>query len=130
MQNLLAVPFPTLWPVDVGYSSTPTFVDIDGDGDYDAFIGEKYGTVKYYENIGSRSNPDFVEQTGLSNPLVFADVGYASAPTFVDIDGDGDYDSFIGDYYGNLNYFRNDSPIPVKKFPWIMFMPAITGQGK
>jgi hypothetical protein len=36
--------------VDVGYLSTPTLVDLDGDGDLDAVIGEAYGTIKYYEN--------------------------------------------------------------------------------
>ena len=29
--------------VDVGKYSTPAFADIDNDGDFDAFIGEKYG---------------------------------------------------------------------------------------
>ena len=93
-----------------------------------AFIGEKYGTLKYYENKGSRFNPVFKEQTGAANPLVFADTGYLSAPTFVDIDGDRDFDAFLGNYSGTVRYFRNDSP--VRKFLWIMFMPTIIGQGK
>ena len=77
---------------------------------------------------GARFNPVFKERTGSTNPLVFADTGSLSAPTFVDIDGDKDYDAFVGNDIGTVRYFRNDSP--VKKFPWIMFMPAITGQGK
>ena len=38
----------------------------------------------------------FVEQTTGINPLNAVDVGDYSAPAFVDIDGDGDLDAFIG----------------------------------
>ena len=46
---------------DVGDNSTPVFVDIDNDGDYDAFIGKNDGTVNYYQNTGSASSPSFTE---------------------------------------------------------------------
>ncbi len=36
--------------VTVVFNSSPDFVDIDNDGDFDAFIGELYGTIKYYKN--------------------------------------------------------------------------------
>ncbi|MHB8810105.1 MAG: FG-GAP repeat domain-containing protein [Desulfobulbaceae bacterium] len=106
----------------VSWNSIPTFADIDGDGDLDAFIGEYYGTIKYFENTGSKTAPVLTEQTGTANPFSSFDVGYYSAPTFADIDGDGDLDAFIGEYYGTVRYFRNDT----KKFPWAMFLPAIT----
>ena len=35
---------------DVGSYSSPVFVDIDGDGDLDAFIGERFGGIRYFEN--------------------------------------------------------------------------------
>jgi len=113
--------------VDVGWNSTPTFADIDGDGDLDAFIGEYYGTVKYFKNTGSKTAPVLVEQAGPASPLNSVSMGYNSSPTFADIDGDGDLDAFIGEYYGTVRYFRNDTP---RKFPWAMFLPAITGRGK
>ncbi|MEM1169018.1 MAG: FG-GAP-like repeat-containing protein [Cyanobacteria bacterium P01_H01_bin.35] len=90
---------------DVGYYSSPTFADIDGDGDLDAFIGEEFGSIIYFENDGSGN---FTEVTGIGNPLEGFDVGYFSSPTFADIDGDGDLDAFIGEYEGNINYFEND----------------------
>ena len=88
-------------------------MDIDGDGDFDAFSGESYGTFKYYQNTGTSSAPTFVEQTGGSNPLNGEDVGDYSASTFVDIDGDGDFDAFSGEgyYYGTFKYYRNHAPV-------------------
>ena len=93
--------------VVVSGAAAPSFVDIDGDGDMDLFIGEDDGTVSYYANGGSSTSPSFSEQTGNSNPFDGVDVGYSSAPTFADIDGDGDMDAFMGEYDGTLSYYKN-----------------------
>ena len=91
----------------VGYFSAPSMVDIDGDGDLDAFIGEYYGSMKYYKNIGTTRSPNFVEQTEANNPFNNKDVPGNSTPTFADLDGDGDLDAVIGDWRGNINYYKN-----------------------
>ncbi|MBN2372311.1 VCBS repeat-containing protein, partial [bacterium] len=96
-----------LYVVNVGNHSAPSFVDIDGDGDYDAFIGEQGGTIKFYENTGTAASPAFTENTGTANPFGGVDFGFYSAPTFVDIDGDGDYDAFIGEENGTIKYYQN-----------------------
>ncbi len=93
--------------INVGESSTPNFVDIDNDGDQDAFIGEGDGTINYYKNTGTSANSVFSLQSGSSNPFDVIDVGVNSKPTFVDIDNDGDPDAFIGEKTGNINYYKN-----------------------
>ena len=82
--------------LDAGDDSSPTFVDVDGDGDLDLVAGEYNGTFKYYENTGS----GYTEQTGAANPFDGLDVGSYSNPTFLDVDGDGDLDLVSGEYYG------------------------------
>ena len=90
---------------DVGYYSSPTFVDIDGDGDWDAFVGNMYGDTKFFRNTGTASSPAFAAAG--TNPFGLGNVGSASSPAFVDIDGDGDPDAFVGNYDGNTLFFRN-----------------------
>ena len=93
--------------IDVGGFSAPTFADLDGDGDPDLVIGEDDVTLHYYENTSSRSRPAFTERTGAANPLDGIDVGGFSAPTFADLDGDGDLDLIVGEREGHLYYYEN-----------------------
>lgn len=89
--------------------SSPEFVDIDGDGDLDAFVGEVYGNTLFFRNTGTANNPSFV--AAITNPFGLIDVGNRANPTFVDIDGDGDLDAFIGDQNGHSNFFRNTGSV-------------------
>jgi hypothetical protein len=95
---------------NVGTSSAPTFVDIDGDGDLDAFVGNSYGNTLYYLNTGTANSAAF--STPQTNPFGLTDVGNYSAPTLVDIDGDGDLDAFVGNNLGNIRYFQNGNDAP------------------
>ena len=61
--------------VDVGNFSTPSFADLDGDGDLDALVGENDGTLHYFENTGTAIAPAFTERTGAANPFDGVDVG-------------------------------------------------------
>ena len=87
-----------------GQNAFPTFTDIDGDGDFDLFIGTGEGRVEFYENIGSRTSAQFTRRT---NHYANTDAMLESAPAFVDIDNDGDNDIFIGTQRGGVHFYRN-----------------------
>jgi len=84
----------------------PTFVDIDNDGDPDAFIGDRDGKIHYFRN----DNGTFSKVNGAGNPFNNVDVGIKSSPTFVDIDIDGDPDAFVSEF-GGFHFFRNDNGV-------------------
>ena len=44
-------------------AGTPTFADLDGDGDQDLVYGNVWGDVYYAENIGTSTRPDFVARS-------------------------------------------------------------------
>src|SRR6476661_10923499 len=90
---------------NVGSYAAPTFADIDGDGDLDAFVGNSDGNTRFYRNSGTATAPAFTEEA--TNPFGLTDVGNYAAPTFADLDGDGDLDAFVGNSDGNTGFFEN-----------------------
>ena len=90
-----------------GIGIRPAFVDLDGDGKLDVVLGEWYGTLPAWRNTGTSAAPVFTALTGSANPFNGIDVGYYSAPAFVDLDGDGKLDLVSGDVGGSLLAWRN-----------------------
>jgi hypothetical protein len=90
-----------------GFDSAPALADIDGDGDLDTLAGEYYGDLHFFRNTGSSANPTFTP--GPTNPFGLSNVGAFAhaAPTFVDLDGDGDLDVEVGLAKGGTSFFRN-----------------------
>lgn len=89
----------------VSTNATTAVADLDGDGDFDFFTGEAYAIINYYENTGSNVSPAFA--AAQVNPYGLGGYNVNTAPAFVDIDGDGDQDLFVGDEAGNIYYFEN-----------------------
>ena len=91
---------------DTPYSK-PRLADLDSDGDPDLVVGNNSGSLYYFENSGTPTNPNFTERTGTANPLNGVSVDYHSTPTFADLDNDGDQDLIVGNGDGAIAYFEN-----------------------
>ena len=92
--------------IDVGWSSIPSFADLDGDDDLDLLVGAETGSeTKYFTNDGSN--------VFTVNTTAFAGVTFPSygRPILADFDNDGDYDLIIGDAWGTVKYYRNDGDV-------------------
>ncbi len=86
----------------VSYTSSPVFVDLDEDGDMDLVSGNAYGVI----DVFLRQGDNFA--IAPANPFASIDVGYAAAPTFIDLDEDGDMDLVLGGIEGKLVAYAND----------------------
>ena len=95
--------------VDLGDANNPTLVDIDLDGDLDLVAGVANGDLIVLTNLGDRVRPRF---GGLINPFGLTNANESSAPSFADIDGDGDPDALVGNFLGEIVFFENGGRRP------------------
>jgi hypothetical protein len=85
----------------------PCLHDLDNDGDLDLVLGCTLGCLYYYQNTGT---PQVATWAAPISNYANVNVGGWSAPTFADLDGDGDKDMLVGSEAGILRYLRRDGP--------------------
>lgn len=108
----------------VGQYSTPTVVDIDGDGDLDLFSGQ-YDSIVYYRNDSpmaianlndikfTQQTGNFDPQTGNGNPLDSVITNFNNATekrlsvAFTNFNDPNLFDAFIGQGDGKILYYEN-----------------------
>ena len=74
--------------------TTTSFADIDADGDLDMFLHDYYSQIKFYENTGNVTEPNFAAPIDKPFGLQLDTFGFMTNANFQDIDNDGDLDLF------------------------------------
>ncbi len=103
--------------IDLGAGSSPTFVDYNADGLLDIVVGtygyfdpieQRSARLILFENVGTATNPTYelIDDDWLNLTQFGINVWYY-APSFGDLDNDGDTDLIIGNAKGSVYYGEN-----------------------
>lgn len=100
--------------LDVFGCPSPNFEDFDGDGDLDLICGEFLDGFTWFQNTGSRTEPQYAAgqrlKTANGGPLVME--LEMIVPIAFDWDKDGDKDLIVGDEDGRVAFVENVTLMP------------------
>ena len=92
---------------------SPTFGDLDGDGDQDMLLGDADGKLHYFSNQGGNFT--------ITAPNYYSiDIGYYAQPQLVDVNRDGLLDIIIGEQDGSVNYCPNSGNTSIAAFDTVI----------
>ncbi len=97
----------------------PNFEDFDRDGDLDLLTGEFLDAFTYYENVGTRTTPEYAS----GRPVPAADGTRLRmelemiVPVAFDWNRDGHPDLIVGDEDGRVAYVRNTGRLDAARTP-------------
>ena len=96
--------------IDIGQSAKPQIIDVNRDGLPDLLVGERDGTINYFQNTGTAENAFFtsepsLEEWGQVDVMPACCTGY-SAP-FMTEDSTGSYMLYVGSEQGYLYLYTH-----------------------
>jgi len=91
--------------IDFGNISAPIFIDLDNDNRLDLIVGDRDGTLFYYEQntVGS------LAFSLVSDNLIGTPLEKYATPSITDLDNDGLYDLFVGTSEGDIHHYEQDA---------------------
>ncbi|MBI3852070.1 MAG: VCBS repeat-containing protein [Verrucomicrobia bacterium] len=105
-----------------------TAFDFNGDGKTDVVVGDTYGDIFYFENVGTNEKPTFTPGAKLGN------IGSRAIPLTYDWDRDGRKDIIGVSASGQMEWYRNLGPVANPRFgppqkltipPTVMYSPRL-----
>lgn len=93
--------------ITAGNYNHPTLFDLNDDGLLDLIIGKKSGTLMYYENTGTLTNPMFELMNSSLGSVDVSEVGADGYATPHFIKKNGETSLFAGNFNGKLVYYND-----------------------
>jgi hypothetical protein len=101
------------------FDFSPTFGDIDGDGDQDLLVGHNDGGFFCFRNSAGPGVPMNLSRDFDPMWQNMDVVGLVAAPALYDLTGDGLLDIIAGERNGNINLFTNTGSATNPVFPLV-----------